>query len=170
MLLVSIGVFIFCIGGIRYHELRVLSFTKTPEEAQTMITGELPIEINISSINVNLPVEVGEIKDRVWQISNDSATFLNTSARPGTQGNIVIYGHNKKAVFGSLPYLSTGQIITLKTQSGNIFDYKVTEKYFVKPERVDLVSPTNSTQLTLFTCWGAFDQERVVVKAIPSNN
>jgi LPXTG-site transpeptidase (sortase) family protein len=80
---------------------------------------------------------------------------------------VVIYGHNKKAIFGNLPYLSIGQDVIIKTGDGSVFTYTVTEKYFVGPDRVDLVSQNGSSELTLYTCWGVFDNQRAVIKAKP---
>ena len=167
LLVISIGLFIFFVGAVHYYQLRILSFTQTPAEAQTTVKGELPTEISIPSININEPIDIGSIKDGVWQISYNNPTFLETSARPGTGGNIVIYGHNKKAIFGNLPYLSIGQKIMIKTTDGKTYTYIVYEKDFVGPGRVDLVSPTNTEELTIYTCWGIFDIDRAVVKSKP---
>lgn len=116
---------------------------------------------------MDLSIDEGGIKDGVWQISYQNATHLGASANPGTSGNIVIYGHNKKAIFGNLPYLKVGEEVSLKTSDGKIHKYKVVEKLWVSPDRVDLVSPKESEELTIYTCWGIFDNQRVVVKAIP---
>jgi LPXTG-site transpeptidase (sortase) family protein len=128
---------------------------------------DIPVEVIIPSINLDLKVDPGTIKNGIWQTSDSTATFLDTSSTPGSTGNTVIYGHNKKIIFGNLPYLSTGQRIIVKTRSGQIYNYIVENKYFVDPGRIDLVSPTNNSQLTIFTCWGAFDQQRAVIKAVP---
>jgi len=108
---------------------------------------------------------VGTIKDGVWQISYDNPTFLDSSARPATGGNIVIYGHNKKAIFGNLPYLSLGQKIIVKTADGKTYTYEAYWKDFVASDRVDLVSPEPMEELTIYTCWGLFDSRRAVIKA-----
>ena len=127
----------------------------------------MPVQITIPSVGIDLPVETGEIKDGVWKISYSSATFLNSSARPGNSGNTVIYGHNKKAIFGNLPYLSLGQKIYVKTVDGKIYIYEAYWKDFVASDRVDLVEETYKEELTLYTCWGIFDQNRAVIKARP---
>ena len=114
-----------------------------------------------------MPIDVGAIKNGVWDISYSNPTFLVSSARPGAGGNIVIYGHNKKAIFGNLPYLSLGQKVFVKDSKGDVRAYEVYQKDFVAPDRVDLVSPTNQEVLTIYTCWGLFDSQRVVVKAKP---
>jgi len=166
-LLISFGIFIFFVGASRFYQVRILSFTKPITVAQTALVGELPIHITIPSIGIDLPIDVGEIRDGVWQISYANPTFLNSSARPGTGGNVVIYGHNKKIIFGNLPYLSIGQKIILTTSEAKIYTYEVYQKDFVKSDRVDLVSPTNKEELTVYTCWGLFDTERAVLKAKP---
>lgn len=165
LLLVSFGLFLFFLGASRWWQLRVLSFAQVPAAVAT--GGEIPNQIIIPSLKIDIPVDEAEIKEGIWQISYKNATFLKTSARPGMGGNIVIYGHNKKAIFGSLPYLALGQKVILKTREGKTYEYEVYRKEFVAPSRVDLVSPTDHEELTLFTCWGLFDGRRVVVKARP---
>lgn len=164
--LILIGLLIFVFGAVSYYQVRILSFDKVPEEVQKSTQEiDLPVEIIIPSIQIDLKVDPGQIKDGVWQISESSATFLDTSAVPGSGGNTVIYGHNKKVIFGNLPFLSMGQKITIKTKSGKIYNYRADQKYFVGADRVDLVSPSSSEELTVYTCYGLFDSERVVIKA-----
>jgi LPXTG-site transpeptidase (sortase) family protein len=165
LLIVSFGLFIFFVGASHYYQIRILSFTKPITVAQNAQVGELPAQITIPSIGIDLPIDLGEIRDGVWQISYNNPTFLNTSARPGTGGNVVIYGHNKKIIFGNLPYLSLGQKIYIKTVDGKIHPYITYQKDFVGADRVDLVSPTETEELTVYTCWGLFDSRRAVIKA-----
>ncbi|KKS95017.1 MAG: Sortase family protein [Microgenomates group bacterium GW2011_GWC1_43_13] len=167
-ILIFLGFALISFGGINYYRVRILSFSKVPEAAaKSTENSDIPVEIIIPSVEIDLPVEAGQIKDGVWLTSDSAATFLNTSTVPGSGGNTVIYGHNKKVILGNLPYLSLGQKIIVKTQSGKIHTYEVFQKDFVGPDRVDLVSPTSSAELTVYTCWGLFDSQRVVVKARP---
>jgi len=167
-ILIFLGFALISFGGINYYRVRILSFSKVPEAAaKSTENSDIPVEIIIPSVEIDLPVEAGQIKDGVWLTSDSAATFLNTSTVPGSGGNTVIYGHNKKMILGNLPYLSLGQKIMVKTQSGKIHTYEVFQKDFVGPDRVDLVSPTSSAELTVYTCWGLFDSQRVVVKARP---
>lgn len=168
IILISLGLVLLAFGGINYYRVRILSFKKIPEAAQIKVTEiDPPVEIIIPSVEIGLPVAPGGITNGVWEISEKDATFLVTSSPPGTGGNTVIYGHNKKAIFGNLPYLSIGQKISIKTQSGKIYVYEATQKYFVGADRVDLVSPTDHEELTIYTCWGLFDSQRAVIKAKP---
>jgi LPXTG-site transpeptidase (sortase) family protein len=153
---------------VHYHQLRILSFSQAPAAAVKSTQNlDIPVEILIPSINIDLNVDPGQIKDGVWQISDSNATFLDISASPGVGGNVVIYGHNKKAIFGNLPYLSIGQKIYVKTKSGKIYNYIADQKYFVGTDRVDLVSPTNGEVLTIYACYGMFDLQRIVIVAKP---
>lgn len=166
LIIILLGVGIIIFGGVNYYRVRILSFDKVPESAQIKIRNvDSPVKILIPSVKINLTVDPGGITDGVWQISASDATFLTTSAPPGEKGNTVIYGHNKKAIFGNLPYLSIGQKITVITKSGKTYNYIATEKFFVGPDRVDLISPTSDEELTVYTCWGIFDSQRAVVKA-----
>lgn len=167
LLVVSFGLFVFLVGASHYWQIRILSFRGPVAASKSIQRGSLPVQIVIPSINIDKPVDVGTIRDGVWQISYDNPTFLDSSARPGTGGNIVIYGHNKKAIFGNLPYLSLGQKIIIKTADGEIRTYIAYWKDFVGSERVDLVSPENFEELTIYTCWGLFDSRRAVIKAKP---
>jgi LPXTG-site transpeptidase (sortase) family protein len=170
LIFIIVGLLIFSFGASNYYSIRILSFDKVPPAAvQEVKDTDVPVEIMIPSINIDLKVDPGQIKDGIWQISNSEATFLDTSAPPGTGGNTVIYGHNKKVIFGNLPYLSLGQKIVVITKSGKIYNYVASQKYFVDPDRTDLVSPTNNAQLTIYTCWGLFDSQRAVVVAKPVN-
>lgn len=168
LILLFIGLGLLTFGGINYYRVRILSFNKVPEAArQTTQNIDVPVEIIIPSIKIDLPIDPAQIKDGVWQISESNATFLTTSAPPRTGGNTVVYGHNKTVIFGNLPYVSIGQKVTLKTKSGKIYNYEVAEKFFVGPDRVDLVSPANTEELTIYTCWGLFDGQRAVIRAKP---
>ncbi len=166
--LILVGFLIFLFGSINYYRVRRLSFNNVPAAAQNAAENvDAPTEIMIPSLNLDLKVDPGSIKSGVWQISANNATFLTSSSSPENGGNTIIYGHNLKSIFGNLPYVSVGQKINVKTKSGKIYNYLVDKKYFVGPDRVDLVSPTNTPQLTLYTCWGLFDGQRAVVVAKP---
>jgi sortase A len=168
LLILFLGLFLIIFGGINYYQVRILSFSSVPQSAQESVeNSDIPVEIIIPSMKIDLVVEPGEIENGVWKISDQNATFLNTSAVPGDGGNTVIYGHNKRVIFGNLPYVSVGQKVTVKTKSGTLYNYVVEEKFFVGPDRVDLVSPTDTEELTIYTCWGAFDSQRAVIKAKP---
>lgn len=162
------GVAIFTLAFFNYLHIKRLSFSRSPQLTDAFtVNSDIPVEIIIPSVNLDVRIEPGVINDNIWQISNENAMFMAISSPPGSGGNTVVYGHNKRRVFGSLPYVGVGQKITLKTASGKIYNYVVDKKYFVEPSRVDLISPTDEAKLTLYTCWGLFDSQRAVIVAKP---
>lgn len=168
ILAIVFGISIFSFGAYHYFSIRILSFAKPPPE--TIITknrAELPAKISIPDLKIDLPIEEGFIKDGVWQISEAKASHLNTSARPGEGGNIVIYGHNKRVIFGSLPFVRIGAKITITNKAGQTHSYEVTNKLYANPDQVNLLYPTDYEQLTIYTCAGLFDSQRFVIKAKP---
>lgn len=165
---IILGLIIFAFGALNYYQVRILSFDKIPRAAsQVAKNPDIPAEIIVPSLNLDLKVDPGIIKNGVWLISDKNATFLNTSAAPGVGGNTVIYGHNKKVIFGSLPRIKIGDSISIKTTKGIVYNYIVDDKLVVNPDRVDLVSPTSKETLTVYTCYGPFDSKRLVIVAKP---
>ena len=81
----------------------VLSFNKPIPKFTGLTTKySTPISIFISKLNISLPVKETNIINGTWQVFDESANFLETSARLGEQGNIIIYGHNQNKVLGKL--------------------------------------------------------------------
>lgn len=149
------------------YRATILSFKTSPVTQVTLASRkELPDNINIQDLNINLPVEMSSIVNGIWEIKKQSANFLDTSARPGEGGNIVIYGHNTNQVFKQLVKIQPAALITLTTQSGT-YTYQVKERSIVNPSQIEVVMPTNYEVLTVYTCTGFLDSQRFVVRAYP---
>lgn len=146
----------------------VLSFKGTPiltiDEA---IRKASPKQIELPYSNTALTLESAQIESGLWQISDTTATHLVQSANPGERGNIVIYGHNKKHIFGNLYQLKEGNIVTIISNDGTKHEYKIRETKIVDPSAVEEIAPTDHEVLTLFTCTGFMDSKRLVIKAYP---
>lgn len=100
-----------------------------------------------------------------WTISNDSASYLVSSAKPTEPGNIIIYGHNTREILGNIRALKGSEKITLSLSDGTKRDYRVTTITEVSPDEVSLLLPTDQETLTLYTCSGFMDSQRFVVQA-----
>ncbi len=166
-----LGLLLIVIGEVTlYYERRVLSFGANPyanSQSLAIDAGLLPTKVTISSAKIDLAVEPGAIVDGVWQISYKNATYLTGSSLPTKNGNIVIYGHNKKVIFGRLPLVKKNDEVTITVKDGRSFKYKVSDISTVTPDKIEAVSPTNYPVLTIYTCTGFLDSKRLVVKAIP---
>lgn len=170
LFLLIFGVVLFLFGTYGYFYSRaILSFSKVPEVTQVVYRKPSPQRIIISDLKINLDVTESRIVSGVWEISNKGASHLNISDNPGENGNIIIYGHNKKVIFGSLPYIRNGSIIKIITEDGLEHDYKVMSKKTVSPNDLSLIMPTNDETLTLYTCTGFLDSKRFVIVAKPIN-
>jgi LPXTG-site transpeptidase (sortase) family protein len=157
--------------GVVYQQYRrtVLSFKASPVTTLELThrRGE-PLSIDIPNLKISLPVQEAAIKDGIWETSDKNITHLDTSARPGERGNVVLYGHNRRNIFMNLHNIKVGDVLKVATKEGKIYEYTVTETQRVKPEHIEAVLPTDYEVLTVYTCIGFLDSERFVVKAKPT--
>ena len=166
------GLFLICAGdGYLRYKKRILSF-KTDVSASVASRSILsnPTRLYIPSLTLSLPVEESSITDGVWHISENGISHLTKSARPGQNGNIIMYGHNKNSILGTLPKISVGDIIQVISRDQTLHTYRVRETDTVSPDNLLYVNNTDIEVLTLYTCTGFFDSMRFVVRAIPVMN
>lgn len=168
--LTILGVSLTLFGFFGYFYSRaVLSFSRAPETSQPENRKPIPTKIVINDLKMNLDISEGRIVNNIWEISEKGSSHLNISANPGEGGNVIIYGHNKKIIFGSLPYIKIGATVQITTQDEKIHLYKVVSKNTVNPNDLTLLSPTNEETLTIYTCTGFLDSKRFVLVAKPLN-
>ena len=165
-LLIFIGIFlIFVFASWRIYQARILSFTRA---YPTQVRQKSKVaRVTISSLKIDLPVEEGKIDNGVWSISQKGASHLIFSKNPGEGGNIVVYGHNKKAIFGPILWVKKDEKITLIDKDDKEFNYRVVETKIVNPAQIEYVLPKNEEILTLYTCIGFADTKRFIVVAKP---
>jgi len=154
------------VGYLQYQQV-ILSFKAVP-----VYTTDLPLRyaqpasISFGTID-KLEVVTASITQGIWETSDTAATHLDTSARPGEGGNVVVYGHNRRRLFGSLRNLQIGQTILISTTEGKQFEYQVAEREIVSPDQIEAVLPTEFEVLTLYTCIGWLDSQRLIIRATP---
>lgn len=163
ILLIFVGVFYY------FYAETVLSFKASPVVvAQAELRGATPTHITIPNLKVGLDITPTFIQDGIWQVSDTTAAYLESSARPEEGGNIIIYGHNKRELFGPLRLIKLGDTINLTADDGKQYAYKVAEVRTVSPDAINEVMPTDYEVLTVYTCTGIFDSQRLVIKAYPT--
>lgn len=141
----------------------------TSTSAAAFTFTEEPQRIMIPSLDINLPVETAEIAYNTWEVSETTASFGRGSSIPGTIGNSVIFAHARPHLFGDLDQIKEGELIHVFTNY-DWFVYEVTELMIVEPDNIEVIKKRDATELTLFTCIGANDSHRFVVKATPLAN
>ena len=136
------------------------------DENSTNITpNPKATKLFIPQIDRALSVSDGSYVDNRWSISEGGVSFLTTSARPGTTGNSVFYGHNRKEILGGLSSLKIGEPIYIVMDNGEFVKYEVYETKEIKPEEVEILNQSADSRLTIYTCSGFLDTARFVVLA-----
>ena len=98
---------------------------------------------------------------------------MKNTAMPG-KGNTVIFGHSSyypwkpgdyKTIFENLTHIQNNDDIFIESNQ-NFLKYKVIKKEVVSPKMVEVVNPTEHSQITLITCWPlGTTNERLVITA-----
>ena len=149
-----------------------------PATEEPRAEGFAPVEMQIESIDVAAPIEVGDIVDGA--MANPSGPWVVAWYEPlglvGEGENVVVSGHVDywntgpnntagPAVFWDVPDLQPGDVIRLLGADGQEFEYAVewSRLYNVAAEltpeviQTDIVGDTGRESLTLITCGGPFD-------------
>ncbi|SHJ74202.1 sortase A [Clostridium cavendishii DSM 21758] len=90
--------------------------------------------------------------------------FPNT-AKPGQPGNFALAGHRNftyAEFFKNLDKLEKGDDLIIRTKEQE-YKYKVTEKFIVDPDKVEVLDETKDATITLVTCTEGAKQ-RLIVK------
>ena len=133
------------------------------------VSNNVPVNINISSIGLNVDITEATITDGTWEVSLANANHWDNSSNPGEQGNIVIYAHNKANLFGPIRSLSQGELIQLTDSSGNIHNYSISQTAIISPNDTQYIASTDQETLTIYTCTGTLNRFRHLIIAQPSN-
>lgn len=137
-------------------------------------TNPPPAENRIVIPSIGLNEEIFE-NNNIGVIANGGTWRRPTSADPTQNSNTVIVGHryygNNIATFYHLDKVTVGQLLAVYWE-GVEYMYEVTETKVVDPSTVEIEAPTNSKQLTLYTCtpiWTAKNRLVVVARPVESN-
>jgi len=150
-------------NAIYWHTLQ-LSASQVRTESPKLLPA--PTHIKIQWF-VDAPIETMALVGSTWSVSSTQASFLSQSARPGESGNIIIYGHNTRAILGNIRALKGNETITITTSDGTNHLYKVSQMKETNPDDVSWLEPTPTEVLTMYTCSGLFDSKRFLVRALP---
>ena len=156
-----------------------------PEPEPEPVEGVAPIALQVDSVGVDAPIELGAVVDGAMQDPSGPwvVSWYEPLGKVGEGGNVVMAGHVDywnvgPAVFWDVRYLPEGEVIRVVGEDGKNYEYAVQwiERYDaagLTPEVIqnDIVGDTGEETLTLITCGGTFDpatgeyNERWVVRA-----
>lgn len=161
----------FCFGaagfvkGKRDSLTGKASLSETPQIIEKIEDSDFPARILIPKVKIDLPIFPGKAIDDKWEIAEKGVSYLMGSGIPGRVGNAVIYSHNKKIQFGPISWLKKGDEIKIINKKNEEIVYQVVETKIVSPKEIEVLSPTEDSTLTLYTCIGIMDSKRLVVIA-----
>lgn len=161
-LLISCALLIY--GGILIRE-RTQPISTLP----TSITAasDRLFSIQIPSAQIDLPVYTATISGTTWQTTKHGVSYLSTSPLPGAYGNSVVYGHNWPNLLGNLHRVKPGDAIFI-SRMNTTTRFIVRYVTVVSPHDSSVYAPSNDTRLTLYTCTGFLDKNRLVITAFPN--
>jgi sortase (surface protein transpeptidase) len=133
--------------------------------------GVAPVELQIDSVGIDAPIELGAVTDGAMQDPSGPwvVSWYEPLGKIGEGGNVVMAGHVDywnvgPAVFWDVRDLPAGDIIRVVGEDGKNYEYAVqwTQPYLseeLTPEVIqnDIVGDTGEETLTLITCGGDFD-------------
>jgi sortase (surface protein transpeptidase) len=156
-----------------------------PEPEPEPVEGVAPIALQVDSVGVDAPIELGAVVEGAMQDPSGPwvVSWYEPLGKVGEGGNVVMAGHVDywnvgPAVFYDIRYLPAGEVIRVVGEDGKNYEYAVQwiERYDaagLTPEVIqsNIVGDTGEETLTLITCGGTFDpatgeyNERWVVRA-----
>jgi LPXTG-site transpeptidase (sortase) family protein len=117
------------------------------ETVQIVAEGEPVARLSIPRLDVDVVVAEGSADD----VLRRAVGRLETSARPGDNGNIVLAGH-RDTFFRPLEHILEGDRIVLESAAG-ARTYVVEWTKVVDPTAVEVLEDSGQPELTLVTCY-----------------
>jgi sortase (surface protein transpeptidase) len=149
----------------------ILAATRVAAPEPERVEGVAPVELQIDSVGVDAPIELGAVTDGAMQDPSGPwvVSWYEPLGKLGEGGNVVMAGHVDywnvgPAVFWDVRDLPAGDIIRVVGEDGKNYEYAVqwTQPYAaaeLTPDVIqnDIVGDTGEETLTLITCGGDFD-------------
>jgi sortase A len=139
--------------------VKVQGFGQQADEA-----ASIPQRIIIPELSIDLPVRKAPIVKGYWQVFPDSAAWGEGSGYPGKPGNEVIFAHAREGLFLPLKDVKEGMKVYVLADAA-WYGYEVRQIKEVYPNQIEVIAPTEEETLTLYTCTGFQDSERLIVVA-----
>jgi LPXTG-site transpeptidase (sortase) family protein len=163
-LLILLGSFLLLVSLLTRFEVSKFVIAQK-EKPQIAISNESPINLSIPSLNVNVNVEQGGISNEEWILSDNNALYLPTSGKLGEGYNTIIYAHNTENLFKKLKNVEEGKVIVAKDRNQKEYVYKIFHIEIIDPKDLAKLYSKEKNILTLFTCDGWADKNRLLIKA-----
>jgi len=162
--------FLISLASLRYipNNLEFKSYLENNDTASgpTLDENKIPTGIAIEGINVWLPVYPAKVNNSEWETTYKGVSYIVGSAIPGNIGNAIFYGHNWPNILGSLSSIKVGDTVEVIFSNNSKKSFTVTTIQEVTPDAVAVLDQTNDKRITIYTCIGFFDSNRLVITAL----
>lgn len=159
-LIIWLGVLILVASSLLYLYKNFQHPQVTASGSYSESNTVLPVRIVVDEAGIDVSVKA----DENYQFSDNEAIFIKTSQDIGS-GNSVIYAHNWDGLFGKLKKVKINDDISVHLANGDKVNYQVSQIHTVPAETINILKETSDSRLTLFTCTGFLDKDRLVVVA-----
>lgn len=153
------------------HYIHQAALHKPAAASSPSPISDIPVTITISRLGINLPVAPGYYNQfsRKWTLDSihvftDSSTTPHPLVSTKQFRVTVFYGHDIPGILISTSQLTYGDIMTITTQNGYVFQYYYdTAKVVAPTDTTILDEPNRGDPVSLVTCTGLWYQFRHVM-------
>lgn len=131
------------------------------------VNKKIPVGIIIPSVKIDNTISEAKIINGYWETSETSLSYGQGSGVPGEIGNIIVFGHAREGLFYNLKNIKNKDTVYVLTKD-RWHRYQVEKIIKVYPNQKEIIMPTKKETLTLYTCTGFNDEQRLVIIAVPS--
>ncbi len=143
-----------------------LSFKNYKVDYKNTPVNNPPVRITIKDLNIDLPILPAKVTNGQWETTTEGASYLVTSPVPGEQGNSIIYAHDWQSLFGPLHSVQRHMAIKIQYKDKTAKTFIVKGSAIVRDDQTSILEPTPDKRLTLYTCTGFLDSQRLVAVAL----
>ena len=134
----------------------------------------------IPRLNLDAPVALSPLENQTWKVDhlNQAVGYLEGTALPGSNSNVVLAGHVTLASGIDGPFVELDQLAPndeiIVYSNGQEFVYMVNNLQSVNRDSVQVTYPSSTAEITLITCsnWSRAESRytnRLVVKGYLKN-
>ncbi len=134
-------------------------------EKEVELEVHSPVYLEIPSVNIR-SVTATNIVDNTsdWTVYKDRLAFAQGSNVNYASNNLIIYGHATSNLLKNLKFVKMEDEIIVYTDE-MIFKYKISDFELAFPNETEKIYSLGDTNLSIFTCIGPNDEQRLVIKA-----
>ena len=129
-----------------------------------IVREDIPKRIIVKSVNIDLPVIESPFEGGSWIASEHFASYAQgTSPLNSDNGNTLIFAHARSKLFKPLLKAKVGDLVSVYSDS-QIYYYKIVDREIVSPYNVEAIESPAKYKITLLTCVGANDENRLLLR------